>query len=74
MKPFTELAMYIEGMQTRRKLDGLSRYARLDNLMNEVQADLASAHSIMKKFVNKVDTGMARSTETYREMKEWLNE
>ena len=34
---------------------------------------LASAHAIMQKFVDKVDRGMARSTETYAEMKEWLD-
>jgi len=31
------------------------------------------ARAIMEKFVNKVDTGRARSTETYAEMKEWLD-
>ena len=34
----------------------------------------ASARAIMQKFVHKVNTGMARSTETYREMKEWLDD
>lgn len=34
----------------------------------------ASARAIMEKFVNKVDSGMARSKETYAEMKEWLKE
>ena len=34
----------------------------------------ASARAIMRKFVDKVDRGMARSTETYAEMKEWLDE
>ena len=35
---------------------------------------LASARAIMEKFVNKVDTGRARSKETYAEMKAWLEE
>ncbi len=37
-------------------------------------ADIASARSIMEKFVFKVDTGRARSKETYAEMKEWLED
>ena len=35
---------------------------------------VANARAIMEKFVNKVDTGMARSTETYAEMKAWLED
>ena len=35
---------------------------------------LASARAIMQKFVDKVDRGMARSTETYAEMKQWMEE
>jgi len=31
-----------------------------------------AARAIMEKFVNKVDTGRARSKETYAEMTEWL--
>ena len=34
----------------------------------------ASARAIMQKFVDKVDSGLARSTETYAEMKEWLDD
>ena len=51
---------------------------------NPLAASLASARAIMQKFVDKVDRGMARSTdgwivvhndmETYAEMKEWLDE
>jgi len=37
-------------------------------------AQLASARAIMQKFVDKVDRGMARSIETYAEMKEWLDD
>ena len=40
----------------------------------QLEARLASARAIMQKFVDKVDRGMARSTETYAEMKEWLDE
>ena len=40
----------------------------------KLEARLASARAIMEKFVNKVDTGRARSTETYREMKQWMEE
>ena len=32
------------------------------------------ARAIMQKFVDKVDSGLARSTETYAEMKEWLDD
>ena len=35
---------------------------------------LASARAIMQRFVDKVDSGRARSTETYAEMKEWLDD
>ena len=35
---------------------------------------LASARAIMQKFVDKVDSGLARSTETYAEMKQWLED
>ena len=51
-------------------------------VLNETWADIISelcdktilAGSIMEKFVNKVETGRARSIETYAEMKEWLEE
>ena len=39
-----------------------------------IEARLASARAIMQKFVDKVDRGMARSIETYAEMKEWLDD
>ena len=35
---------------------------------------LASARAIMQKFVDKVDRGMAKSIETYTEMKQWMEE
>ena len=35
---------------------------------------LASARAIMQKFVDKVDRGMAKSIETYAEMKQWMEE
>ena len=35
---------------------------------------LTSARAIMQKFVDKVDRGMARSIETYAEMKQWMEE
>ena len=34
----------------------------------------ASARAIMQKFVDKVDSGRARSTETYAEMKQWMED
>ncbi len=45
-----------------------------EQYIKEIQRKLASARAIMEKFVNKVDTGRARSTETYKEMTEWLKE
>jgi len=35
---------------------------------------LASARAIMQKFVDKVDRGMAKSIETYTEMKQWMED
>ncbi len=43
-----------------------------EQYIKEIQRRLASARAIMEKFVNKVDTGRARSKETYTEMKAWL--
>ena len=40
----------------------------------EMYDRLASARAIMQKFVDKVDSGLARSTETYAEMKQWMEE
>ena len=40
----------------------------------QLEAREASARAIMEKFVGKVDRGMAKSVETYAEMKEWLDE
>jgi hypothetical protein len=37
-----------------------------------LKAENEAARAIMEKFVNKVETGRARSKETYAEMKEWL--
>ncbi len=50
---------------------------RLEDSYDELQDTkqrLASARAIMQRFVDKVDNGRARSTETYAEMKEWLDE
>ena len=33
-----------------------------------------AARAIMQKFVDKVDSGRARSTETYAEMKQWMED
>ena len=34
----------------------------------------SQARAIMQRFVDKVDSGLARSTETYAEMKQWMEE
>ena len=44
------------------------------NQTQQLEAREASARAIMQKFVDKVDSGLARSTETYAEMKEWLDD
>ena len=40
----------------------------------EMYNQLASARAIMQRFVDKVDSGLARSTETYAEMKQWMED
>ena len=47
---------------------------RLYGIGQDYDAANASARAIMQKFVDKVDSGRARSTETYAEMKEWLDD
>ena len=42
--------------------------------LRQLKASLDSARAIMQKFVDKVDSGRARSKETYAEMKEWLDD
>ena len=60
-----------EGMSLGEwKQEGEFWYLEFD----DTRPKLASARAIMQKFVSKVDTGTARSTETYREMKAWLEE
>ena len=52
------------------KEDGEFWYLEFD----DTRPKLASARAIMLKFVGKVDCGMAKSVETYSEMKAWLEE
>ena len=40
----------------------------------DVEAKNFAARAIMQKFVDKVDRGMARSIETYAEMKQWMED
>ena len=40
----------------------------------KAESENASARAIMQKFVDKVDRGMARSIETYAEMKQWMED
>ena len=46
----------------------------LSNRIAELEAKNEAARAIMQKFVGKVDRGMARSIETYAEMKQWMEE
>ena len=48
--------------------------ALLFNIADDIELSLASARAIMQKFVDKVDRGMARSIETYAEMKQWMED
>ena len=67
---------------SERMVKGIMRgtaedYMTLGEWAGEVanlEARLASARAIMEKFVGKVDRGMAKSVETYSEMKAWLEE
>ena len=43
-------------------------------IVSRIEARLASARAIMQRFVDKVDSGRARSTETYAEMKQWMED
>ena len=43
-------------------------------ILHNARVRLTTARAIMEKFIFKVDSGMARSKETYAEMKEWLEE
>ena len=45
-----------------------------DKRIAQLEARESQARAIMQKFVGKVDRGMARSVETYAEMKEWLDD
>ena len=40
----------------------------------QLEKKIKAARAIMQRFVDKVDSGRARSTETYAEMKEWLDD
>ena len=40
----------------------------------DLEKNVTSARAIMQKFVDKVDSGLARSTETYAEMKQWMED
>ena len=51
-------------------LRGFDIHGDVIDLLDEV----ASARAIMQRFVDKVDSGLARSTETYAEMKQWMED
>ena len=71
-------------MEHTERLDAIRKatYSHLSNWMDsQVLSDLkylvdrlASARAIMQKFVDKVDRGMAKSIETYTEMKQWMED
>ena len=51
-----------------------TRVRGYEDIVAKQEAREASARAIMEKFVFKVDEGRAISTETYAEMKEWLDD
>ena len=65
----TPLKECIEHLRLALDGDDTSQYA-----ISVIEDDLTSARAIMLKFVGKVDRGMAKSVETYAEMKEWLDD
>ena len=54
--------------------DNWTRLLDVTPVIVQLEAREASARAIMEKFIFKVDSGMARSKETYAEMKEWLDD
>ena len=68
---------YLKEGHECREAKVLKRLAELEGMewdkYDTLVAREASARTIMQKFVDKVDSGLARSTETYAEMKEWLD-
>ena len=65
------------GLDNLHKLRGLQSPIVLDHtaimlIQAELETRESTARAIMEKFVFKVDEGLARSKETYAEMKAWL--
>ena len=54
--------------------EGKEQHLKMIQEVVKQQAQLASARAIMQRFVDKVDSGLARSTETYGEMKQWMED
>jgi len=60
--------------RTGYDIDHTQANAELIAKAPEMYDQLASARAIMQRFVDKVDSGRARSTETYAEMKQWMED
>lgn len=82
MKPIEQLDALREFLSHHLTLRGLEEFESYLEHFTKLETREASARAIMQKFVGKVDTGIARGTETYRtrsketyrEMKAWLEE
>lgn len=62
--------------QATKELIGASHVAQVDVKISEmkpVAEILAFAMKVAHKFINKVDTGKARSVETYKDMKDLVS-
>lgn len=46
-KPFTALAIYLEGLQAGRKMDGLPRLEMLDELLNGAEAEVRNLEAVV---------------------------
>ena len=83
MKNMSEEALAMKHFGPKQKVglsERIDKYAKSQEMMMilgevvHIEARLASARAIMQRFVDKVDTGRARSTETYAEMKQWVED
>ena len=77
------LDLYAERIKAWRRASAAMSYSAIDPKRNAVElydelgaikTENNAARAIMQKFVDKVDRGMARSIETYTEMKQWMEE
>ena len=64
----------VEQIKNGSKHNNITANAELIAKAPTMYDQLASARAIMQKFVDKVERGMAKSIETYAEMKQWMED